>query len=148
MLEDRDAFVVKYECYRSWKWNVGNLFIAAVMDSPFSRTHGETILLYVTADHNISKFADTPISMSYGMLIPCPCSNLTSVPFYYGHDRYISFCYASESRCRRHYIFRLFIWCLSGEVSGHFPENARKEWLPIWHAAVSGTPSQLIRFWS
>ena len=105
MLEDRDACAVKYESYRSWKWNVGNLFIAAVMDSPFSRTDGETILLYVTADHNIFKFADTPISMSWKMLIPCPCSNLTSIPFYYGHDRYISFCYASAFRCRRHYIF-------------------------------------------
>ena len=33
-------------------------------------------------------------------------------------------------------------------VSGHFPENAWREWSEILHAAVSPPPSELIRLWS
>ena len=33
-------------------------------------------------------------------------------------------------------------------VSGHFPENAWREWPPILHADVSRLPSELISLWS
>ena len=33
-------------------------------------------------------------------------------------------------------------------VSGHFLENARKEWPEIWHVNVCWLPSELIKFWS
>ena len=36
----------------------------------------------------------------------------------------------------------------SGEVSGHLPENAWREWPEILHADVSWPPSELIRLWS
>ena len=36
----------------------------------------------------------------------------------------------------------------SGEVSGHLPENAWREWSEILHADVSWPPSELIRLWS
>ena len=36
----------------------------------------------------------------------------------------------------------------SGEVSGHLPENALREWSKILHADVSWAPSELIRLWS
>ena len=32
-------------------------------------------------------------------------------------------------------------------VSGHFPENAWREWPEIWHADVSWPSSELISFW-
>ena len=32
-------------------------------------------------------------------------------------------------------------------VSGHFLENALREWPKIWYAAVSWPPSELIRLW-
>ena len=37
---------------------------------------------------------------------------------------------------------------LSGEVSGHFQENAWREWSEILHADVSWPPSELSRLWS
>ena len=37
---------------------------------------------------------------------------------------------------------------LSGEVSGHLPENAWREWSEILHVDVSWAPSELIRLWS
>ena len=36
----------------------------------------------------------------------------------------------------------------SGEVSGHLPENAWREWSEILHVDVSWAPSELIRLWS
>ena len=33
------------------------------------------------------------------------------------------------------------------EVSGHYLENARRDWPVIWHADVSWPPSELIRAW-
>ena len=36
----------------------------------------------------------------------------------------------------------------SRKVSGHFPENAWREWPEIWHADVSWPPSELMRLWS
>ena len=36
----------------------------------------------------------------------------------------------------------------SGEVSGHLPENAWREWPEILHADASWPPSELIRLWS
>ena len=38
--------------------------------------------------------------------------------------------------------------CPSGEVSGHLPENAWREWPEIQHADVSWPPLELIRLWS
>ena len=38
--------------------------------------------------------------------------------------------------------------CPSREVSGHFPENAWREWSEILHECVSWAPSELIRLWS
>ena len=35
----------------------------------------------------------------------------------------------------------------SGEVSGHLPENAWREWPQIWHADVSWPSSELINLW-
>ena len=35
----------------------------------------------------------------------------------------------------------------SGEVSGHFPDNALRDWPEIWHADVSWPPSELISLW-
>ena len=43
------------------------------------------------------------------------------------------------------------LWlCETGQFggSGHFCENAWREWPDIWHAEVSWPPSELIRFWS
>ena len=36
----------------------------------------------------------------------------------------------------------------SGEVSGHLPENAWREWSEILHVDVSWAPPELIRLWS
>ena len=38
--------------------------------------------------------------------------------------------------------------CPSGEVSGHLPENAWREWSEILHVDVSWARSELIRLWS
>ena len=35
----------------------------------------------------------------------------------------------------------------SGEVSGHLPENAWREWPQIWHADVSWPSTELINLW-
>ena len=37
--------------------------------------------------------------------------------------------------------------CPSGEVLGHLPENAWRQWPEILHAAVSWPPSEVIRLW-
>ena len=94
----------------------------------------------------------------------------TNAPIFPVHNYF----YASAFRRRRHYVFGLSVRSLkyplltctwvrwstrptvtvlrhvrpSGEVSGHLPENAWREWPLIWHADVSWPLSELISLWS